>query len=201
VALDDDNFLGRWSRRKHAARRGEALPEPVAPPAETPAPVTAAAAPAAPAETAAPQELPPLESLRGLESEYKEFLRPGVDPATRGAALKKLFGDPHFNQMDGLDVYIDDYTKADPIPNAMLRVLNQARGLGLFDDEEHTERAPADVASAAAQPADAPSTAGALEAPAPPAESLETLPGAARADEARPNEALPTDIPAKTTGA
>jgi hypothetical protein len=45
-----------------------------------------------------------------------------------------LFQDPHFNVMDGLDTYIDDYTKADPIPEAMLRGLNQARGL-LFDRE------------------------------------------------------------------
>jgi hypothetical protein len=32
----------------------------------------------------------------------------------RNAALKKLFTDPHFNVMDGLDVYIDDYGKPDP---------------------------------------------------------------------------------------
>ena len=74
--------------------------------------------------------------MKGLGSDYKDFLRPEVDPATRSAALKKLFGDPHFNQMDGLDTYIDDYTKEDPIPATMLRALNQARSLGLFDDEE-----------------------------------------------------------------
>jgi hypothetical protein len=128
----DDNFLARWSRRKHAVRRGEASPEPArseAKPAEAAPPPPAAPAPAQP-------ELPPVDSLKGLESDYKEFLRPDVDPATRSAALRKLFGDPHFNQMDGLDVYIDDYTKADPIPPAMLRALNQARSLGLFDDEE-----------------------------------------------------------------
>jgi hypothetical protein len=38
--------------------------------------------------------------------------------------------------MDGLDVYIDDYSKPDPIPAAFLRALNQARGLRLFEDEE-----------------------------------------------------------------
>jgi hypothetical protein len=132
VAQDsDDHFLARWSRRKHAVRRGETPPEPVpseAKPAEPAGP--AAAAPAA------PPELPPIESLKGLESDYKEFLGPEVDPGTKSAALRKLFGDPHFNKMDGLDVYIDDYTKEDPIPATMLRVLNQARSLGLFDDEE-----------------------------------------------------------------
>jgi hypothetical protein len=132
MAIDDDSFLGRWSRRKHAVRRGETPPEPVrgeAQPAD-PAPPPTAPAPAA------PPELPPVDSLKGLESDYKDFLRPEVDPTTRSAALKKLFGDPHFNQMDGMDVYVDDYTKEDPIPATMLRALNQARSLGLFDDEE-----------------------------------------------------------------
>ena len=30
--------------------------------------------------------------------------------------MKKLFSDPHFNVMDGLDTYIDDYGKPDPLP-------------------------------------------------------------------------------------
>ena len=38
----------------------------------------------------------------------------------RRAALKKLFSDPRFNVMDGLDVYIDDYSKTEPIPPEML---------------------------------------------------------------------------------
>jgi len=157
MALDDDSFLGRWSRRKHATRRGETPPEPVggeAKPAE-PAP------PPAPPAPAAPPELPPVDSLKGLGSDYHDFLRPEVDPATRSAALKKLFGDPHFNQMDGLDVYIDDYTKEDPIPATMLRALNQARFLGLFDDEEKEEasEAPGPAAPAPAAIAEAPPTA------------------------------------------
>ena len=49
--------------------------------------------------------------------------------------MKKLFSDPHFNVMDGLDTYIDDYGKPDPIPLSMLRRMNQAAVLGLFDDE------------------------------------------------------------------
>ena len=50
--------------------------------------------------------------------------------------MKKLFADPHFNVMDGLDIYIDDYSKPDPIPEAMLRKLASAKFLGLFDEEE-----------------------------------------------------------------
>ena len=57
------------------------------------------------------------------------------------SALKKLFADPHFNRMDGLDIYIDDYTKPDPMPRAMLARLNQSRLLGLFEeDEEEREK-------------------------------------------------------------
>lgn len=130
-----DPFLSRWSRRKVAARRGEALPEPAAPMP----PPAAEPAPAAPAEPAL--ELPSIDTLKGLESEYKAFMQPSVDPATRTAALKKLFGDPHFSTMDRLDVYIDDYSIPDPIPAAMLKTLSAARTLGLFDDEEKKQGA------------------------------------------------------------
>ncbi len=50
--------------------------------------------------------------------------------------MKKLFSDPHFNKMDGLDIYIDDYTQSKPIPEAMLRKMVQAQFLGLFRDED-----------------------------------------------------------------
>jgi len=175
----DDNFLNRWSRRKHAARRGAALPEPDPPPpaAEAP-PAPAASMPAA--ETPAP-ELPPVESLKGLESEYQDFLRPDVDPATRSAALRKLFGDPHFNQMDGLDIYIDDYTKADPIPPAMLRTLNQARTLGLFEKEEREEeeRKKAEGSTTEPTPAATPTETAALEQPTEPPSVEPTAPSPA----------------------
>ncbi|MDB5957657.1 DUF3306 domain-containing protein [Ramlibacter sp.] len=69
-------------------------------------------------------------------SDFTRFVRPGVAPEVKNAALKKLFADPHFHVMDGLDVYIDDYNKSDPIPPEMLRQLVGARFLGLFEDEE-----------------------------------------------------------------
>jgi len=156
-------FLGRWSRRKVAARRGEALPEPAAPPPAAVPPGAPASVPSSEARAAAPApELPSLDTLKGLQSEYEAFMRPEVDPATRTAALKRLFADPHFNTMDGLDVYIDDYTVADPIPTAMLKTLTAARTLGLVDDEEDKKRAAtapgaesAPAAAALAAPADA----------------------------------------------
>lgn len=79
---------------------------------------TAASHPAADPATAE-AALPPLESLTP-ESDFRPFMRAGTDSATRNAALKRLFADPQFNVMDGLDVYIDDYGKTEPIPPALL---------------------------------------------------------------------------------
>ena len=62
-----------------------------------------------------------------------------VDREVKNAALKKLFGDPRFNVMDGLDVYIDDYSKADPLPRSIVRQLAQAVFLGLVDAESSEE--------------------------------------------------------------
>ena len=58
------------------------------------------------------------------------------DPAVQQAAMQKLFSDPHYNIMDGLDIYIDDYSKPDPIPLEMLKQLNQSQLLGLFKAPE-----------------------------------------------------------------
>lgn len=91
--------------------------------------------------------LPSLESL-GFDSDYSPFMRGDVDPTMRVSALKKLFSDPHFNVMDGLDVYIDDYGKPDPLPPSMLAKLNQSRLLGLFQADESEEGVPAQAASA-----------------------------------------------------
>ena len=59
-------------------------------------------------------------------------MKPDVDPAVQQAALKKMFTDPHFNIMDGLDIYIDDYSKPDPLPPGMLERMVQSDMLNLF---------------------------------------------------------------------
>ena len=137
--MSDEPFLSRWMRRKAIARQtGEAPaePMPVTPAAvQPPVPETVSSKEAPPPvadpqpEQAEARELPAIDSLKGLASDYQDFMRAGVDDRTRGAALRKLFSDPHFNQMDGLDVYIDDYGIPDPIPSAMLAGLQQARSL------------------------------------------------------------------------
>ena len=70
--------------------------------------------------------LPPVESLT-LDSDFAPFLKPKVDEVLKRRALKQLFRDPHFNVMDGLDVYIDDYSKPDPIPPEVVREMVQGR--------------------------------------------------------------------------
>jgi hypothetical protein len=64
-----------------------------------------------------------------------------VDPALRRQALRTLFRDPRFNVMDGLDVYIDDYSKSEPIPAAMLASLKQAQNILKWAKEDEEERA------------------------------------------------------------
>ncbi len=124
---EEEGFLSRWSRRKTDAR--EQPPEAAKP-----------AAPQAESADAAPL-LQPLDELT-FDSDFRGFFHPKVDEDLRRSALRKLFSDPHFNVMDGLDVYIDDYSKSEPIPAAMLASLKQAQRILRWaegkDDEEET---------------------------------------------------------------
>ena len=151
----DEGFLQRWSRRKAqrdvpAAPQDEAPPPPAVVPAAAVVPTSVAGVPAAatasqaaPAPAAPP--LPTLDDVARLtrDSDYSPFVAPSVEPQVRNAAMKKLFSDPHFNVMDGLDTYIDDYGKPDPLPLSMLRQMAGARALGLFADEAKAQPVPA----------------------------------------------------------
>ena len=171
---EDSGFLSRWSRRKVLVRQGAAVadaPAPAAGAADLLAPKAASAvviapsephatpstaepvARAAPAEPAAPP-LPTLADVAALtrDSDFSRFVGRSVQPEVKNAALTKLFTDPHFNVMDGLDTYIDDYGKPDPLPEGMLRQMVQSQFLGLFDDEKKTDEPAAE--SAAPAPAD-----------------------------------------------
>jgi len=147
--VSDDHFLSRWSRRKHAANRGEATKDPQPP---VPVPAQAAASSLAEAPSDAVQELPPVESLTP-ESDFTPFMRSEVDPKTRQQALRTLFRDERFNEMDGLDVYIDDYSKPDPIPADWLGKLNQMARLGDYQPPEIEKEAAGTPEPAATSPA------------------------------------------------
>ena len=118
--------LRRWSRRKLDAAREAQTAATVA----TAPPAVEAPATAPPATTGVPPvaELPPIESLT-IESDFTGYFQPKVDEALKRAALKQLFRDPRFNIMDGLDIYVGDYTQSDPIPDHIIKQLVQARAI------------------------------------------------------------------------
>jgi hypothetical protein len=132
--MSSESFFSRWSRKKTASKAG-----PDSPTANVPAQPTSAAGPAGPTADVVPAEagtqsskpLPPVETLT-FESDFTGFMKPDVDPALRREALKTLLKDPRFNVMDGLDVYIDDYSKPDPLPESWLEKLNQVKHLGHY---------------------------------------------------------------------
>jgi Protein of unknown function (DUF3306) len=156
MAERDDSFLSRWSRRKVAVKQGlPVVPEASKPLDPPPLPVRAEVSKPSASASIRPQgvpcpevskdqgerELPPPPTLEDVaqltnESDFSRFVAPDVDPGVKNAAMKKLFAcDPHFNVMDGLDTYIDDYNKFEPLTKSMLRQLVSARALGLIDDE------------------------------------------------------------------
>jgi hypothetical protein len=135
----EGGFLSRWSRRKEQVRQGVAVAE--VPPV-LPVPTVPVVAPAvSPVPAVAEPSAPPAPTLADAAqltpaSDFTRFVARGVDPSVKNAALKTLFTDPHFNVMDGLDTYIEDYGLPDPIPLAMLRQMAQSKVLGLFADDE-----------------------------------------------------------------
>ena len=180
-----DSFLNRWAKRKQDVRDGKPLAEPVRLPVAQPSQVAVQAenradaaklgevgqpvpnaTPANSAPTAPAPELPTLADTQSLtpESDFKPFMARGVATDVKNAAMKKLFADPHFNVMDRLDTYIDDYSLADPIPPEMLRKMVSAKFLNLFDDEENAK----DEASAGLDVPDHPADEPAANADKPP---------------------------------
>jgi len=86
--------------------------------------------------TGAPAPAPTLDDVQALtpSDSFARFVARDVSPDVRNAAMKKLFADPHYNVMDGLDIYIDDYSIASPLPAATLRQMASAKFLNLFDE-------------------------------------------------------------------
>jgi hypothetical protein len=137
-------FFSRWSRRKAEVRQGVDLDGGEKSAAasqnqnsqktfETTA-SDATLAKIDPSEQKAPPTLSDVQSLT-KDSDFTQFMSGEVAPEVKNAAMKKLFADPHFNVMDRMDVYIDDYGQPDPIPQAMLRQMVSAKFLNLFEDD------------------------------------------------------------------
>jgi hypothetical protein len=173
-----EHFFSRWSQRKQAVAKGLPVAEPTAParPSDSPAltgssePVQRAQLPSearALGETEAKKSeqvaepLPSLDDARALTptSDFQPFMRPGVTADVRNVAMKKLFTDPHFNVMDGLDIYIGDYNTPDPMPAGMLQKMVGAQLLGLFDKPDEVAAktaATAEPVSTAERPSESP---------------------------------------------
>ena len=145
MSENEGGFFSRWSQRKQAVKLG--LAEEEKPQPKNTEPVQSKAAPlATPHQDAAdnkaePVKLPTLADVEQLtpQSDFSSFMSQGVTPEVRNAAMKKLFTDPHYNVMDGLDIYIGDYNTPDPMPAGMLAKMVGAQFLGLV-------KAPEDVA-------------------------------------------------------
>ena len=147
-----EHFFSRWSQRKQAVAKGVPVAEAAVPASPVDSSELTGSSQSLQRSTAAPQEIesgateaksseltdkpqPSLDDARALTptSDFQPFMRPGVTADVRNVAMKKLFTDPHFNVMDGLDIYIGDYNTPDPMPAGMLQKMVGAQLLGLFD--------------------------------------------------------------------
>ncbi len=115
--------LSRWSRLKRSG--GEAEVAPASEVLAVPEAVGETAMPLSAAEVAngADLNLPEMSSI-SLAEDFTPFMQAKVPQALRQQALKALFKEPHFNVMDGLDTYIDDYTVFEPIPPEVMSTLS-----------------------------------------------------------------------------
>ena len=127
MSEEKEAFLSRWSRLK----REQPIEKTAEP--ETPAPV-----------------LPPVESLTP-QSDYAGFMHPKVKDDLRRLALKKLFGDPHFNTADPFEPFSGDWTGAESITPELLATLNQARSVLFREQEKKPEAEPAQKAEGEAK--------------------------------------------------
>lgn len=130
-----EGFLQRWSRLKTepapaGTGAGDQLHGLQGAPAAAPVPAAQPGPSVQQAhEESAAARQPTLHdvALLGADSDYSAFVARGVDKSVRRSALKKLFADPHFNVGDGLDLYMGDYNKPDPIPAAMMGALRHTQ--------------------------------------------------------------------------
>jgi hypothetical protein len=139
VVPADEPFLSRWARVKQSS--GAPVPGPnssIGAPPGAEMPEDAHPEPTLPDEKA-PAPLPPLDSLTP-QSDYSPFMARDVDPQLRNLAMKKLFTDPHYNVMDRMDIYIDDYSTHAPLTEDIVRQMSISKAMRLFDDEDDAEK-------------------------------------------------------------
>lgn len=146
--MPPEGFFQRWSRLKTdtaapVAAPDELVAQPLAEPSVA-APMASKAADGS--DGRAPQLTVDDVARLDADADYSPFVARGVDQSVRRSALKKMFSDPHFNVGDGLDLYMDDYNKPDPVPAAMLAALQHSKSFfAQAYPSEDDENAPAAV--------------------------------------------------------
>ena len=150
-------FLTRWSRRKREQDLDlPRTPDEHALPANQASGLPGDAAAAAPERVLTDADMPPLESLDEA-SDFSGFLSQGVSDELRRMALRKLFAQPSFNVLDGLNDYDEDYTKLAPLGDTITYQMRQwmERDRKKLEDEAAQARdgepealAPAEASSA-----------------------------------------------------
>ena len=139
MTQSEDNFIGRWSRRKKAQEKEAKIPQSATEDRELAAEQTAepdrvaglevssqqaghveSANPATTNEQLAEPVAPTDADMVALDtldanSDYAPFMSEGVSSELRKAALKKLFFSGKFAARDGLDDYDDDFTHFEPL--------------------------------------------------------------------------------------
>ena len=139
MTQSEDNFIGRWSRRKKAQEKEAKIPQSATEDRELAAQQTAepdreaglevssqhaghveSANPATTNEQLAEPVAPTDADMVALDtldanSDYAPFMSEGVSSELRKAALKKLFFSGKFAARDGLDDYDDDFTHFEPL--------------------------------------------------------------------------------------
>lgn len=120
-----EDFFARWSRPRKQNPSEENEPD-----SAGAANAANALQPAVPTE-ASSQSPPTMEDVSGLtrNSDYSRFIARDVDEDVKRSAMKKLFSDPRYNVMDGLDTYIGDYHSFEPVSSDLLHALNHAQAL------------------------------------------------------------------------
>jgi hypothetical protein len=216
---EKEGFLSRWSRRKRALEEAEAAAAAEAPPAD-PAPVPAPEEEAAPGQPVAaraacpipevpeidPATLPPVESLT-IESDFQQFLRPGVPTLLRNAALRRMWSlDPAIRDYIGPVDYQWDFNTPGGLPfgfsNELVGDVGKLLAQAIGKIEELAEDAPgeaeqeagAEVAEPAIAPPESAPPALGIDPPAAEAPAIE-------APAARPEpEAEPAPAPRRRHG-
>jgi hypothetical protein len=137
---DNSSFLSRWSQRK-TEQQGqteesevqeidssqnqqlETLETQNQSPTDTITDLDSNTESTTPSELEEPQltdeDMPDIDTL-DQDSDFKQFLSPGVSEELRGLALRKLFLLPEFNIRDGLNDYDEDFSKMPELTKAVV---------------------------------------------------------------------------------